>query len=149
MFRKILVPTDFSAEGERALPAIARFAHNSGATVVLLHVVENVSVDAARVVPPTAYLPGMQDELEQVRVELERRRGEFHEGVELVLDAQVAASVPEAIAAYAGQHGCDVIALSTHGRSGLRRVIMGSVAEALMRLSGVPVLVFPPSAAGS
>jgi nucleotide-binding universal stress UspA family protein len=96
MFRKILVPTDFSAEGERALPAIARFAHDSGATVVLLHVVENVSVDVARVVPPTAYLPGMQDELEQVRVELERRRGEFHEGVELVLDSQVAASVPEA-----------------------------------------------------
>lgn len=49
-----------------------------------------------------------------------------------------------AIAAWARDNGVDLIALSTHGHSGLRRLVLGSVAESVLRHANVPVLAFPP-----
>ncbi len=54
-----------------------------------------------------------------------------------------APNVAEAVADYANENDFDLIAISSHGRSGFRRLILGSVAEAILRHSHVPVLVFP------
>src|SRR5262245_8751023 len=126
-FRKILLPTDLSDEGERCLKPIAAMAREGDAAVVLLHVVENVGV--APVVagfPAPKLVAGTQQELEHARAQLAKRRALFA-GVGLATEVLVAPSVPHAIADYATRNGCDVIALSTHGRSGFRRLIMGSV----------------------
>ena len=142
--RKILVPTDLSPEGERSFPAVAELARGQHAVIVLLHVVENVGVaPVGGTVPRPIYLPGTKQELERTRAILEERRATFPRGVEASAEAIPAPSVPHAIADYAAQNGCDLIALSTHGRSGFRRLIMGSVTEAVLRHSRVPVLVFP------
>ncbi len=144
MFKKFLLPTDLSTEGERAFQAVAELARGRGASVVLLHVIENVGVvPVGSTFPAPSYLPGTKEELERVRAVLAERRAKFGQGIEVVTEALVAPSVPHAIADYALKNGCDVIALSTHGRSGFRRLIMGSVAEALMRSARVPVLIFP------
>jgi nucleotide-binding universal stress UspA family protein len=142
-FRKILLPTDLSTEGERAFQAMAAYA-SGGATIVLLHVVENVGVaPVGEAFPAPSYLPGTTQELERARGLLAERRKKFPSGVEIVTEALVAPSVPHAIVDYASKNGCDLIALSSHGRSGFRRLIMGSVAEAVLRAARVPVIVFP------
>lgn len=141
--KKILVPTDLSPESERAF-GVAEFAKVLDATVVLLHVIENVGVaPVGEAFPRPAYLPGTQEEIERARELLTQRRKRFPAGIEIVTDVVVVPSVPHGITDYAAEKNCDVIALSTHGRSGFRRLIMGSVAEAVLRHSKVPVLVFP------
>ena len=142
--RKILLPIDFSEEGERALKAVGELAAVTHASVVLLHVIENVGIaPIGEAAPAPILLPGTTQELELSRKALEERRKRFPAGVEVATDALVAPSVPHAINDYAAKKGCDVIALSTHGRSGFRRMIMGSVAEAVLRGARVPVLAFP------
>lgn len=56
-----------------------------------------------------------------------------------------AGEVAVAIDSEADQRGCDLIVLSTHGRSGLRRLVLGSVAEAVLRHAHMPVLAIPPA----
>ena len=143
-FRKILFPTDLSTEGERAFKAMAALVREPGTTVVLLHVIENVGVaPVGETFPAPKLLAGTKEELERVRKQLAERKKKFPSGVEVVAEAVVAPSVSHAIVDYAAKNGCDLIALSSHGRSGFRRLIMGSVAEAVVRSARVPVLVFP------
>ena len=142
--RKILVPTDFSTEGERALAAVVELAVDTRATVVLLHVVENAGappLGGTFAAPP--HLPGTKEELALARQKLEERRARFPGGVEVVVETLVAPSVAHAITDYAVKAGCDVIALSTQGRTGFRRMIVGSIAESVQRSARVPVLAFP------
>ncbi|HXI36431.1 MAG TPA: universal stress protein, partial [Burkholderiales bacterium] len=63
--------------------------------------------------------------------------------VESAVEVRVAPSVALAIVDEAAQLGCDLIALSSHGRSGFRRLVLGSVTEAVLRRARMPVLVFP------
>ncbi|HEX6885531.1 MAG TPA: universal stress protein [Planctomycetota bacterium] len=143
-FQKILLPLDLSAEGERALPVVAELARALRASVVLLHVVENVGAPpvSARV-PPPKLLPGTVQELARGQKHLDERRASFPAGVEVTTEVVVAPSVAHAILDYAAQQGCDAVALSTHGRTGFRRLVTGSVAEAVLRAARVPVLAFP------
>ena len=61
-------------------------------------------------------------------------------------DLEVGADVAGAILRMAENHHVDLIALSTHGRTGLRRLVLGSVAETVVRRAALPVLTFPPAA---
>lgn len=143
-FQKILLPTDLSTEGERAFPAVIELARALRSTVVLLHVVENVGAPpVGATFPRPSLLPGTAQELERARAHLAERKARFPAGMEVATEAIVAPSVPHAIADHALLRGCDVIALSTHGRTGFRRLVMGSVAEAVLRAARVPVLAFP------
>jgi nucleotide-binding universal stress UspA family protein len=145
-FRRILLPTDLSEEGERAFPALAELARRYGTSILLLHVVEDIAVapagEAAAAVPPVV-IPGVPQEMKRVRAVLEERKKKLGSNIDVAVDVIAAASVPRAIAQHALEKGCDLIALSTHGRSGFRRMIMGSVAEAVLRHAKVPVLIFP------
>jgi len=141
--RKILVPTDLSPEGERALLPVAEFAREIRASVVLLHVIENVGLaPGGEGSLRSNYLPGTTQEIERAQAALEPRRASLR-GIEVQVEVRVAPSVPLAIADYATENGCDLIALSSHGRTGFRRLVLGSVAEAVLRRARVPVLVFP------
>jgi len=145
--RKILVPTDLSPEGERSFPAVAELATAMRATVVLLHVIENVGVaPVGDAFPRPAMIAGTKEEIERVRGLLAERRASFPAGVELTTDVAVVPSVSHGITDYAAKNGCDLIALSTHGRGGFRRLMLGSVAEEVLRASRVPVMVFPRQA---
>lgn len=143
-FQKILVPTDLSPESERAFAEVAELARRLGASIVLLHVVENAGA-AALGTPMTApiLLPGTDEELARARELLVERQARPFRGLAVEIEVLVAPSVPRAITDYARGKGCDLIALSTHGRTGFRRLIVGSVAEAVLRGSSVPVLAFP------
>jgi nucleotide-binding universal stress UspA family protein len=135
MFKRILVPLDGSPEGEAVLPEALRLSSTAG-EIFLLH--------AAPAVPPPSDAPVRQmlevperalAYLDSVRERLTGRRA-----TALVRHGDAA----EEIAQAAQELGADLIALTTHGRSGLSRLLMGSVAEAVVRRSSLPLLIMRP-----
>ena len=142
--QKILLTSDLSEESKRAFGPVAALARDTGAAVVLLHVVEDVPIapHGAPLAPPM-HAPDLQDIVAAAKQKLESLKKEL--GAGLKVDAQVVTSTSpaEAIARFAKDQGCSLIALSTHGRTGFRRLVLGSVAEHVVRHAHVPVLVLP------
>lgn len=147
-FAHVMLTTDFSDDAARAFDLALRLARRDDATLTLVHVVE-----AIRAVPHAAPfaaplpMPGLdvlvKDANERLRLDVERLRvAAPHLKIEST--ALVAGEVGPALAEEATARGCDLIVLSTHGRSGLRRLVLGSVAEAVIRHAHVPVLAVPP-----
>ncbi|WP_226013400.1 universal stress protein [Halomicrobium salinisoli] len=138
MYDAILVPTDGSEHARRAAEHAAALADAFDAA---LHVVTVVDLNAAA----GPFSAGGLDDREIQR--LKDRRAEAIEAVESAIDAtgdlhtEVVTGRPgKAILQYAGEHGVDLIAMGTHGRSGVRRAIAGSVAEHVVRRATVPVI---------
>lgn len=135
MFTKILVPLDGSPLAERALPIAVGLAKLTGGTITLVHAVE------------ASGLPGTDKT--DAEVEVVRKGEAYVEGVEQRLRSEgvnVRSAVwygPPvfAITEAARIGGTDVIVMSTHGRGGLGRLVLGSVADAVIRRTRVPVLL--------
>lgn len=141
----VLLTTDFSPAAKRAYEPCVEFAQRLGARILLAHVVE-VAVVAPHGAPlaPAQLPPDTTQEVERARADLEEAATSL--GPDLVVETalEVGADVPDAILRMAREHHADLIALSTHGRTGLRRLVLGSVAETVVRRSTLPVLTFPP-----
>jgi len=138
MYEKILVPTDGSPEGERAVEEAIELATLTGGRVLALYVVDTRDYNTL----PESKWAMLSDELEsegETAVEaVAERAGEA--GVEI--ETAVERGVPhEAILEFAESAGADVIVMATHGRSGVERFLMGSVTERVVRQAAVPVLV--------
>jgi nucleotide-binding universal stress UspA family protein len=142
--QKVLMTTDLSEESERPYGAIAQLARDSGAEVVLFHVVEDVPIvpHGAPLAPPL-HAPDVPQQMEKAREILSDHAKKLGDGLTVSFDVVSAQNVGEAVAKHAAENGFDLVALSTHGRTGFRRMIMGSVAEQVLRHSKVPVLAFP------
>ena len=150
MYGKILVPLDGSKLAEGVLTHVQDLAQRYGSEVILIEVVpplsklvmeiEAVSMGEARAGPEAAtavakaeresahsYLEGVARRLrgESIRVRAEILAGE----------------AGDAIVAFAHSEVMDLIAMSTHGRSGLGRLVYGSVADHVLRHAGAPVLL--------
>jgi nucleotide-binding universal stress UspA family protein len=125
--REVLLATDFSAASEAAGQAARDLARQSGGTLHLVHVVR----------PVTA--PG--DAAEQ----LTRLATALGEGV-AVRTALLSGHTAREIIAFARDKRVDLIVLGTHGRTGVSRAILGSVAENVVRLAPCPVLTVPSGA---
>lgn len=142
--KHILVATDLSREATSCIPTVAELARGTGARITLLHVAESVDAipHGAPLAPP---LRQAQDPkaMEATRQQLEARGKSF--GSDIVVDSKVVTggNPAEEVTSYAHANEVDLIAVTTHGRTGVRRVVLGSVAEAVIRLSRVPVLVLP------
>lgn len=132
--RRILHPTDFSDLSRSALDLAAALARDHGAELLVLHVapppVAGV-IDGVTVELPTGWLDETRDRLARVRpadpaVPVAHRLEMGDAGREIVRVATEA--------------GADLIVLGTHGRGGLSRLVVGSVAEMVMRKAPCPVL---------
>lgn len=141
----ILLTTDFSEESRRAYPAAADLAKSFDARLTLLHVVPDL-----KVVPHGAPLAPMQPDpevyhdLDEARKVIDKELERLPAGTRAAADVVTGQDVAHAVAEYCEKHGVDWITVSTHGRSGFRRLILGSTAEAILRHSKVPVLCLPP-----
>jgi nucleotide-binding universal stress UspA family protein len=142
-FRKILVPLDFSESSRLGLEYALGFAQEFHSTVVLFH---SVFVSPyllgnrfrAHQVPMliASEQKSARSEMENLREAISRKGGS--------VETRVAFGSPvEQIGKYVRKAGVDLIITSTHGRSGLRRVFMGSTAERIVRYAPCPVLVVP------
>jgi nucleotide-binding universal stress UspA family protein len=139
--KRILFPTDFSAYGQEALRWATVLARDTGATLIIAHVEE----------PPMAYgggemyFPseeGNREELKQALVKI------VPTDAKVPFEHKLLVGDPaNAIVEAAEQERADLIVIGTHGRTGLTRLLMGSVAEAVVRKAKCPVLtVKHPSA---
>ncbi|WP_336134461.1 universal stress protein [Natronomonas amylolytica] len=136
MYDDILFPTDGSAGAEAALDHAIEQARIHGATLHILYVIEeNVQVMAAGESDLLAEL-----EAEGERIVEEARDRATEAGIEAVETAVKGGSPHRVIRTYADDHDVDVIVMGTHGRSGLDRLLLGSVAERTVRTSDRPVL---------
>jgi nucleotide-binding universal stress UspA family protein len=136
--RNVLVPIDFSDAALDALRHAKELALTYGAQITLLHAVEEVVYPSAYGVEP-ANLPGPQviDRVEQNLAELVRTEVGYEH---VVIEAKVGYA-PSIILDYAGANEVDLVVIATHGRTGLERMLLGSVAERIVRRSSAPVFV--------
>jgi nucleotide-binding universal stress UspA family protein len=129
-FKTILHPTDQSECSRAAFRVASALAHEWGARLVILEVVPPPVVIYG---PPTeSYLNEMRKSLDQMqvpdpRIPVERRLAEGNPAAEIL---QTAADIH-----------CDMIVMGSHGRTGLKRLVVGSVAEEVMRRAAYPVLI--------
>jgi len=144
MSRHILLLTDFSADSERAFAPVVELADLLGARVTLLHVVETAAVRPVGAAVATAMPVAVQYERdEDAKRRLDDLASRFPRNCEVATALLRGPDTASEAVAWAGEHGVDMIAMASHGRSGLRRFVMGSVAESVLRRSRMPVLVFP------
>jgi nucleotide-binding universal stress UspA family protein len=145
MYDTILVPTDGSDASMEAVDEAVELAGRLGGTVHVLSVVEQ-----AQYAPMNTPSPDFVDSLEANAREaldraVDRAEAAGAEGVEGTVEAGTA---HEAIVSYVDEADVDLVVMGTHGRTGLDRVLLGSVTEKVVRLSPVPVLTVRPGEGG-
>jgi nucleotide-binding universal stress UspA family protein len=141
LLKNILVATDFGEASDAALSYGRDLARTYGATLHVLHVAENLVVryadDAA-----LALLPQLQTDIDEAA---RKRMAELVTDEDrTMLQAQpvvlAALGTAEAIVGYAKEYNVDIIVMGTHGRGALSHLLMGSVAERVVRTAPCPVL---------
>ena len=160
LFTPILVPVDFSPYSVQALERAADVAERFGSSLILLHVIAAQAgvqavaqrLGASAVVPETPEDAGEQPEVsdEEVETAIGQHREQAYAALQAFIPPRVAQHPCELrvvfgrpferIVETAVKEKADLIVLGTHGRTGLARVAMGSVAERVVRLAPCPVL---------
>lgn len=148
MFRRILVPVDGSPCANRGLRAAVELARDQKAEVVLLHVVDETvvvqSLAAVDYVPEggvDALVAALRETGRKILARAQATLAKSGIAATTVLRETMGQPVADAIVAQARRTHADVIVLGTHGRRGLARIVMGSDAEGVVRMSPVPVLL--------
>jgi nucleotide-binding universal stress UspA family protein len=143
-FRKLLVPTDFSEHSAAALDMACQLA-KLGAHITLLHVC-HIPVYA---LPEGAVIAGaavVGDIVAEASESLERERAHAQTRTGLAIDTLAPFGNPATeIVRIARDGGYDLVIMGKHGRTGLRRALLGSVAEQVVRHAPCPVLTVPLS----
>jgi nucleotide-binding universal stress UspA family protein len=150
LFKKILVPVDGSATALAVLPAAAALARCSDAHVVLVRVVEPVPVvpiDSDMGIGYSAMVPDREATrrlVDDATAHLAAVGRSFGEMEKLVVETQVVVNnVARGILDFAAAHEVDAIAMTTHGR-GVTRLLLGSIADKILRAGGLPVMLKRP-----
>jgi nucleotide-binding universal stress UspA family protein len=140
MFKSILVPLDGSHLAEAGLPAAASLAEKLNAPVTLLHVIEQNAPEAVhnerhlrQPQEAEAYLQGLAEQSFPAEAKVS-----WH-----VHTAQVT-DVPASIVEHTGEFDPDLIIMCAHGRSGIRDVLFGSIAQQVVAKGSTPLLLLQP-----
>ncbi len=159
MYQNALVTTDGSETARAALEHVAKVVDPNG-TVVIVEVIDEIGRVLARTTPAGFDLAGMgafDAEIAEQIVASQREEAEKHlaearatleaAGLKNVQTAVLEGLPGERIVEEAQSRKTDVVVMSTHGRSGFRRAVLGSVADHVLRtLDGVPLLLVRPNA---
>jgi nucleotide-binding universal stress UspA family protein len=148
MFEKILVPLDGSTVGEAALPVIRRLVTKlppeAEVEVTLLGVITLLRhwVVVGEASAPVSYTEEELSLIKQRVMNYLERAGESLKGQGVTVKAMVSTgTAAEEILKAADEINSDLIAMSTHGRSGLRRMAFGSITDKILRGASIPVLM--------
>lgn len=139
--QRILVPTDFSEPSDEALAYAKGLAQAFGASLRVLHVLEDLAAHAWTTEVYVAALPGVHEEMErQARERLDQQlsaeeRTRYRAEVVLRMGSPFVE-----IIRYAREEKVDLIVLGTHGRGAIAHMLLGSVAERVVRKAPCPVL---------
>jgi nucleotide-binding universal stress UspA family protein len=143
-FRHILAPTDFSDYSKQAVASALELAKKFGAKLSILHVIELPPYPVEGYVPPSLTATFWEDLEHQASQDLAQLVPEAESaGVEVV--RQVAVGSPNRkIIDMAEAEQVDLIVMATAGRTGFSRLVMGSIAERVVRTASCPVLTIRP-----
>lgn len=142
--RRILAPLDGSQLSQAVLPFVAEFAKALGASVIIHHAIT----------PPAMFYPGLEmapidqrlaSDIQRAAERIAERGAEVVRAAGAPVETLVTSGFAvDEIARAAEEKSADLIAMSTHGRSGLGRWVMGSVADAVVRRTTLPCLLVRP-----
>lgn len=139
----ILLTTDFSEASEEAVAKAGELARAGGVKLTVLYVHGRPPAAPEALVPAEKVVTSDYLDAEAHKA-LEELKSSLLAGVEPVTLATAEhASAPLAICDYADKHGIDLIVIGTHGRTGITRLMIGSVAEKVVRHASCAVLVVP------
>jgi nucleotide-binding universal stress UspA family protein len=141
-FRHIVVPLDGSTLAEQILPRLVALARLENADTTLLHVLTAPSSPAE---PSDRDVQWCDKDISLAEKYLSRIAERLtHNGLRVRTDIVVSDNVAGAISDYVDRERADIIAIATHGRGGVTRMLRGSVADALMHSAKMSMLVFKP-----
>ena len=141
MYRRVLVPLDGSPLAEGILPFILQIAGPLDLDVILVRVMQTIMPAQATEGTRHFMVDGVAARLTEARAYLASVAADLREqGVRATTDARHGEPVTELVAA-ARETGADLIAMTTHSRSGFGRLLLGSVAEAVLRRAEIPVVM--------
>ena len=135
MFKRILVPLDGSPLAETVLPQVQELIQALGAELFLLR------VTTAHVFPGVDPTAGEVDVVQHAEAYVAAVAARLRTAGLSVQTAVRYGEAADEILAHIGDNAIDLVAMSTHGRSGLSRLLLGSVAEHVVRHAPVPVLL--------
>ena len=138
-WHKICCPVDFSETSRLALNEAADMARRDGSELALVHVLEGPASMGDVATSVARLLESKEAELEKWKSEAEQRSGGK------VRSTVIPGSAAEEICRFAQEGAFDLVVLGTHGRTGIRRLMLGSVAEKVVREAHCPVLVVRPT----
>jgi nucleotide-binding universal stress UspA family protein len=142
MFNRILVPTDFSEPSDAALDYARRLARRFGASLHLLHVIEPIA--ASGMLSNEMYIgttPGMYELLvKEAQAKFSARAFPPGRAPGRTTTEVMTGHSAQTIVDYAEDQRIDLIVMGTHGRTGLAHLLMGSVAEHVVRTAPCPVM---------
>jgi nucleotide-binding universal stress UspA family protein len=142
-FKRIIVPLDGSVLAEQILPRVLTLAKLEDAEITLLNVLIPQSYSQKEIADPV--LPWWDRDVATAQTYLLRIAGGLRrDGVSVTTDIVIAENVANAIRDFASREKADLIAIATHGRGGLARMLRGSVADAIMHSGRMSMLVFKP-----
>jgi nucleotide-binding universal stress UspA family protein len=138
-FRKILVPIDFSDHSSAALDLAIELAGTYGATLHLLHC---YPIDPGAISPYGIVIPeGFDREVREAAGDQLARWADKAAAAKIPVEQHLSSMFPaEVIARTADEIGADLVVMGTRGLSGLKHVLLGSIAERVLRLAHCPVL---------
>lgn len=145
MFKNLLIPLDGSSLAEAILPAAKSLGQHLGAQVTLLHVVEPSAPATIHGDTHLGNAPDAQSYLERIAQQFRGAGVEVNWHVDVVERG----NVPKTIFAHTAELNADLVMLTSHGESGLRGLVFGSIAQQVLQSGKVPVFMVRPENAHS
>ncbi len=142
--KTILCPTDFSEDSCRAIEYGVRFAKISDGTVILAHIIHVPSGELYQPDRPTLTFEEAKARARTLLEDIQRKHTSGYPKCDLLVEI---GDPHEQLIAIAKRRAVDLIVTATHGRSGLEHLVMGSVAEKVIRHAPCPVFVVRRGAA--
>ncbi len=143
-FKRILIPTDMSKLSLTAFDFVNNHPEFENAELYVLHVIEKVDLPVYYTVD--LYWENMQKDIEsRAKEKLNSVITKFFpDKINKIKEITIKGNAPERIVRFAKEEKIDLIIMATHGRSGLEKILIGSVAERVVRTSTIPVLTLKP-----
>ncbi|MBS0588577.1 MAG: universal stress protein [Proteobacteria bacterium] len=142
MYQQILVPIDGSATSERALDEAIKFARQQNARVEIVHVLEDIwYFDSENYLNYAELVHAMKCSGEKMLAQAQTKLQQAGVAVETKLLEAHGERIANVITAEAKNNKADLIMIGTHGRSGFSHMLLGSVAEGVVRTAHIPVLL--------
>jgi len=144
MWKRILVPLDGSKAGEAAVPYIQELTSKLGLEVILFGVVP--AGQHVRTIGGLDYILYPEQEMELVKAEAREYLDQVYHRLKgrkgrVRVELRVGDDIAEEIVRFAEETNASLIAISAHGRSGIKKWVFGSVANKILQISKIPVLL--------